>query len=168
MKKILMIFAAIVTFASCEKCNEDPYNYMTGGTWTAQRVEVQAINDIGDTILETYSLEDKGLTALVLNLYKIERNNPITTNGLGDISEYAFGQFGWSINDIEADSAIFAFRSYPYPVLPFNVNSLSDLFMVDAVYCATCGDMFENTIVHIRSKNEMAMLMNKGWVVYSR
>ena len=168
MKKILMIFTAIVTLASCEKSNDDPYDYMKGGTWTAQRVELEAINDLGDTILETYSLEDKGLTALVLNLYKVERNNLITTNGLGDISEYAYGQFGWSINDIEADSAIFVFKPYPYSVLPFNVKSEGDLFMVDAVFCSTCGDLLENTIVHKRSKNEMAMLMNKGWIVYTR
>jgi hypothetical protein len=168
MKKILMIFTAIVTFASCEKSNEDPYNYMIGGTWIAQHVDRPVSDDSIYSIKETYSLEDMGLSELVIKIYKIERNNLISTNALGEISEYAYGQFGWSLNDIEADSAIYIFKPIiPGANWPSYVNA-EDYFIADATFCSTCGDLLESAKIHKRSENEMAILTNKGWIVYTR
>jgi hypothetical protein len=168
MKNIALVLLALITVVSCEKSNDDPYNYMKGGTWTAQRVEVPISDDSVYTIKDTFSLEDAGLPAWVINLYKIERNYPITTNGLGEISEYAYGQFGWSSTQIEADSAIFKFETItPDLTWPTYVDA-NDYFTAEAVFCATCGDLLEGTLIHKRSKNEMAMLNNKGWIVFTR
>ncbi len=168
MKKITLMLLVFMIAVSCEKSNDDPYNYMKGGTWTAQRVEVPISDDSVYTIKDTISLEDAGRSAQVINLYKIERNYPITTNGLGEISEYAYGQFGWSSTQIEADSAIFKFETItPDLTWPTYVDA-NDYFMADAVFCATCGDLLEHTLVHKRSKNEMAMLTSRGWIVFTR
>jgi hypothetical protein len=166
MKKIGLALLASIALISCEKSNDDPYNYMKGGSWIAHHIEVPVSNNFDSVhiIDRSESLDDFGYADMKINIYHVERNKLITTSDIGDITEYAYGEFGFSSNSVDADSAIFIFDNQTQ--LP-----AIESFGVFAMFDRNNGDFIEDTFIHKRSDSEMALLIdagNKFWIVFKR
>jgi hypothetical protein len=166
MKNISFVLLSFLVVTSCEKSNEDAYNYMKGGDWIAQHIEIPVSNNMDSVhiIGRTETLDDYGYADMKISIYHIERNKLITTSDIGDITEYAYGEFGFTSNIVDADSAIFIFD---------NQNKLPKVesFGIFAMFDKNNGDFIEDTFIHKRSESEMALLIdagNKFWIVFKR